>query len=425
MHPPVQSGIDQPQGLPGRGGFFRLFELRPTIFQREGLQILAEEMAIGAIDGTAIESGYVYLGQLIAHDVSRLVPPEREFVPTWDLEQLSTPALDLANVYGYSDATRPPTDARTGKLILGNVTGSQGAIDLPRTVDGIARIPDDRDDENLLLAQLHLQFMKLHNYFVDQLTGRPDERFEEARRQVVLHYQDVVLFDYLHRVLDPDVWQHVIGRNKAKLWNPFGAEQPRTPIEFTAAALRFGHSMVRSSYQINADVALSAQDLFLFTGPGRFGGQSSLPESCIVDWRHFFIDTQGTPKKFNFSFPIDTEVSLRVPGVGLLAHKNLTTGNRSLLPDAQSIVDHIRSKHKRFSAIVGLKRLTTEQLNPKVSVGALSVGCWTTAASDLGSMRNPHSGTTFLPRLMPSTPVKDSACSAAGSWPKHCWGSCA
>ena len=61
---------------PGVGGFFSLFNLPATVFRVDMLERLGEAMAAAIIHGSStIESGYVYLGQLIAHDVSKLVLP--------------------------------------------------------------------------------------------------------------------------------------------------------------------------------------------------------------------------------------------------------------------------------------------------------------------------------------------------------------
>ena len=43
--------------------------------------------------------------------------------------------------------------------------------DLPRSPEGFALIGDHRNDENLLVAQTHLAFLKFHNAVCDMLAN--------------------------------------------------------------------------------------------------------------------------------------------------------------------------------------------------------------------------------------------------------------
>ena len=57
---------------------------------------------------------------------------------------------------------------------------SADGVDLARTVNGTALIGDPRNDENLVLAQLHLAFIKFHNALVDGLrNGKITDVFGE------------------------------------------------------------------------------------------------------------------------------------------------------------------------------------------------------------------------------------------------------
>src|SRR4029077_3762980 len=82
--------------------------------------------------------------------------------------------------------------------------------DLPRNSQGIALVADPRQDENLIIAQLHVAFLKLHNRVLEKL-GRFEETdltpFEQARRTVTWHYQWVVRHDFLRQILDPEVFE--------------------------------------------------------------------------------------------------------------------------------------------------------------------------------------------------------------------------
>ena len=367
--------------VPGRVGFFPLFNLPPTIFNPDVLQELGEAMATARIPGQSpIDSGYVYLAQFISHDISRRAPPPagHEFSPAGELEQQRTPELDLDNVYGdgFYDG-KIAVDETTGEMLLGRVidTNDQPGSydDLPRGPGVKARIGDDRDDENLLIAQLHVQFLKLHNFLVKRLRDQqphlsPRQLFDEARRWLVLIYQDVVLNDFLRIALDPKIWEEVIGRKKHHLWQPVRAEMARMPVEFAVAAFRFAHAMVRPSYAINNLLPLELNALFEMTGAGAndFRNQPGLPDTHVVDWRLYFSglcpeDDLLVP--LNKGLPIDPSVAVPTPA-GSLPELDLRTGNRSLIAAAQDIVAHIQHTHHEL----GLIALDERELNPIVRI---------------------------------------------------------
>ena len=361
------------------GGFFSLFDLPPTIYKDDTLVRLGTAMSDAWVSThTRIPSGHVYLGQMLAHDVTKLKKPVSPISPLTDeLEQLRTPMLDLDCVYGTGfDDPMLAVNKANGELILGQVISDSGPgaeDDLPRDPKTLlARIPDERNDENLLLAQLHVLFLKLHNFFVQKIGEEnqqltPRERFEEARTQVILHYQQVVLYDFLDTVSDPQVWEYVVGSNRGALWDAVPAETARMPVELSAAALRFGHSMVRLSYQLNEKTLVKLIDLFIMTGQGKFGGKGGLPETHVVDWRFFLHGDPETEGFLNVGRAIDPTVPVKLPPNIVLAIKNLQTGNLSRLPDGQAVVRHITQKFPEMARELNLKLLTPEQLNPMVA----------------------------------------------------------
>ena len=66
-----------------------------------------------------------------------------------------------------------------------------------------ALIPDPRNDENLVVAQTHLAFIRFHNRVVDTLAPgcRRRELFSRPRKKVVRHYQWMIQTDFLPRIV--------------------------------------------------------------------------------------------------------------------------------------------------------------------------------------------------------------------------------
>ncbi len=174
-----------------------------------------------------------------------------------------------------------------------NVHRDVGAPDIPRhPTERKALIADRRNDENLLISQLHLALMLVHNKAARALgpsARSASECFTAARRLVTRHYHWCILNDYLPKLL----WEGVLG--KVLAGDP-RLTRPEVPMEFTTAAFRFGHSMVSQKYDFNPNFgaeklispAATLPDLFAFTsrgGMGSFGNETvQLPDHWVADW---------------------------------------------------------------------------------------------------------------------------------------------
>ncbi|MFJ6671775.1 heme peroxidase family protein [Actinosynnema sp. NPDC091369] len=264
-----------------------------------------------------IPAGFTYLGQFVDHDLTmdRTEAQLGEEVTLDDLVQGRSPALDLDSVYG-----RGPDDrndrifyAADGvKLKVGTtsptpfpderVNVALEGFDLPRFgaagVTGADRrrplIPDVRNDENLVVAQHHLAFIRFHNRVVDELalrglTGR--RLFTAAREEVVRHYQWMLRTDFLPRIADPAIADDVFANGRRFFEAPGRGSTPHglhptMPLEFSVAAYRLGHSMIRGAYQWNRVFNTAGPGgaatlflLFVFTGTsGNFDPGSALPD---------------------------------------------------------------------------------------------------------------------------------------------------
>lgn len=274
-----------------------------------------------ADENVRVAAGYTYFGQFVDHDITfdpasslqRLNDPDA-------LEDFRTPRLDLDCLYGRGPADQPYLYDRAsgrGKFILGANRGIAGMDrpDLQRTADGTALIGDKRNDENKIVGQIQALFLKFHNRIYDQIASKfgpnqQDAHFNEAQRIVRWCYQWVVLNDFLPKVCDPAIVAQVMpaaGQREPRLqfYRPHGGDA-YIPVEFSVAAYRFGHSMVRPSYALN-DVARSTAS---FNGKkfGRIpifvrqsaattdamnGFGEALPDAWGIDWA-FFFGTPGT-----------------------------------------------------------------------------------------------------------------------------------
>lgn len=221
-----------------------------------------------------------------------------------------------------------------------------------------AIIGDARNDENLAIAQLHLAFLRFHNRLVDEngLGDTSDEAFEAARRLVRWHYQWLVIHDFLKQVCDPQVVAATLA-DEAPVYRAFAAHRPAEgalplPLEFSVAAFRFGHSMVRAGYDWNCFGGIGLQQMFALTGnrdaPMSDGGVSfpRLPAHRIVDWARL-IDVSVPARRAR---SIDTDLAVPLGALSGesdrrtqavlddLPRRNLRRGLRLNLPSAQDCI---------------------------------------------------------------------------------------
>jgi hypothetical protein len=248
-----------------------------------------------------------------------------------------------------------------------------------------AIIGDGRNDENLLVAQLHALFLRFHNKIVDA-TGGND--FQKARQLTTWHYQWLVVNSYLRTICDGPTLDEVI-EMEAPLYHGFfmehGTPGPKKPmpLEFSVAAFRFGHSMVRAVYDHNrifGEAVAGSPDplipvapfnlLFAFTGNGRMrpdpngdpltGGQ--LPVNWIIEWNRFLAVDPTRPLRS--ARKIDTDIAPPLgdlvneandPSLSAttrklfkhLARRNLRRGYRLNMPTAQATYAAMRSRGVR------------------------------------------------------------------------------
>ncbi|NVB37137.1 hypothetical protein G6O69_04795 [Pseudenhygromyxa sp. WMMC2535] len=212
----------------------------------------------GASREIPLPSGYTFFAQFVDHDIT-LDTESDLHGSTQDptkLPNMRSASLDLDCVYGFGPEVSPHLYDEESKgnrdfasaLLVGNAANPD---DLPRNAQGRALIGDPRNDENLFVSQLQLVFLRFHNRRLKDLDGD----FSRARTDCRNHYQYVVLNDLLARICDAKIYEFVRGRLRDETYPLFeivdACGRICIPVEFSGAAYRFGHSLVRTHYPVN------------------------------------------------------------------------------------------------------------------------------------------------------------------------------
>lgn len=325
---------------------------------------------LGPAADAVIPAVYTYLGQFIDHDITfeTGTPPASDMVNNPALVPLDpatikakvknarTGTLDLDSLYNLD--LSDPDVVNGDRLGLGVVTivstnppgcappfcrpvrsvGDE-ANDLPRKprnasdplTDREAKIGDPRNDENLIISQLHLAFLRAHNAIVD--TGHD---FASARKILRQHYQHIVLHDFLPRIADTAIVDDIL-QNGNSVYDPQN-DDFFLPLEFSFGAYRFGHTMIRDDYNFNRNfnrvdggIPGTLALLFTFTAlSGDLGDNDTLPDNWIIEWERI-IDL-GPGAESDRARRLDT--NLARPGVFELKNVEGTTlpGDEAILP---------------------------------------------------------------------------------------------
>ncbi len=351
--------------------------------------------------GPGLPAAYTYFGQFVDHDITLdLTGLGEQEADAQAVQNFRSARLDLDCVYGHGlGSSRFFYDAgagtfqRSGRIISPSKPGMvQTKRDLFRAPNGTALIGDHRNDENVIVAQIQQAFTECHNKIMASnqiidasVTGQ--ERFRAAARTVRHHYQWVVLKDYLKRITDPAVYDAMVPKIMGaapflKYYNADNlADYPFMPIEFAGAAYRFGHSMVRPSYALNAVAG---------TGPGALPGTTRIPIFDVrpggqdlrgfgqiaagrgIDWA-YLLELNGTPPSSGFpasgdlpflwqpAYRIDSllvdplaqlpdHMSQLDPDERSLAFLNLLRGSKLQLPTAEQVAERMSLPTEGFGA---------------------------------------------------------------------------
>lgn len=342
-----------------------------------------------------LPSGYTYLLQFIAHDmvntsVSLAVSEGRRFgfhnarqLPL-TLETIYGGGPDVApQAYEYSRLCAqsrgfmPRTRFRCGRTR--NRSGSTNNMpfaDIGRAApvdvrdDGIggrclrteALVADARNEDQALISQMTLLFLRMHNFIIDELDAvLPPSTAPEAYRNFIcarfilaLLYRRIIVKDVLYRLLDPSVYRYYFlpRIDKSKLASD-PALLDRIPVEFSHGAFRFGHAMIRNRYDVN-DKGLIESARAMIINSRRSPDFTPLSEEWIVKWQNFFqINGSGRPKNLsrrlrpNFSSLARSEFFFGplsnedVPG---LPNRDLVSAMFGRVWSVPKLIDELRNK---------------------------------------------------------------------------------
>ncbi|HZO07702.1 MAG TPA: heme peroxidase family protein [Solirubrobacterales bacterium] len=372
----IGHGKNEPRGIKrvtrsslheGRfGRLFRGLDPAPELSNAE-LTALAKKMqepkAGGAkLDNPKIPSAYTYFGQFVDHDIT--FDPVSSLQRRNDPDALTdfrTPRFDLDCVYGSGPADDPFLYVQPDRLrLLIDSSNKNGEPDLQRNAQGVALIGDPRNDENIIVSQLQLAFLRFHNKVAERVAKDKSvpaaRKFQETQKLVRWHYQWVILEDFLPRIVGKGPLKDRVKRKgkgveiSLRWFKP--KNNPFMPVEFSVAAYRYGHSQVRGRYDLNQIV----QNVPIFLPKEKVGelddlrGFRPLPGAWTIDWS-FFIGVPGQAKKPQLSRRIDAKLTkglFDLPGFpqaeSSLAFRNLKRGQALGLPSGQDVADAMELK---------------------------------------------------------------------------------
>jgi len=236
-------------------------------------------------------------------------------------------------------------------------------FDVPR-IEGTntAVIGDPRNDENLIVAQFQMAMLRFHNAVVDMVVaaGFTGDIFVEAKKIVTHHYQWAVVHDFLKRICGAAAVANALTSVAAPIGSLF-----RMPVEFSVAAYRFGHSLIRDVYWINHALKnRSLADVFAFVR------NPDLPvfSNWVIDFNAFFPTGVSVPI-FNNARKIDSVLASgleTIPGgsgiMAMLASRNLRRGLAMGLPSGQAT-----------ATALGLAPMTAAQLTSGLPANEVAI----------------------------------------------------
>ncbi len=300
-----------------------------------------------------LPAAYTYFGQFVDHDMTYEGPSvDKDGSPQepFEIPNLRQNWLNLDSLYGDGPGTVAEgiyTADGASFNVPEVVVGGKVAFDLPLDAStGHPLAADPRNVENVIVRQLHAMFLRLHNKAITDRSAS----FSEARLRVTHQYQWLVREHFLKEISDSTIYDRIIVEPLFDWQGQFSI-----PVEFSRAAFRFGHSMVRSGYGLgpgNVHVSLCS----LFGGKNSAGAilsKHAVPWIRFFDSEHersMFIDTSIESPLFDVphsstnlfkTSPLPGSTNTNVSPCGhnglVLPHATLQRGAMARLPSGQSV----------------------------------------------------------------------------------------
>ena len=359
--------------------------------------------SLGENPNPRLTSGFTFVGQFVDHDITfdTTTLSEQQSDP-YATTNFRTPRYDLDSIYGRGPSQDPqfydPADRDKFRIEKRSYDRIKGLVlaepdkeyllatpdvvyDVPRDTAGKAIIADRRNDQTLIILQLHVAMQMFHNKLVDYMRSIRTPRaavFESARRLARWHYQWVVTHDFLPAIvgqaMTDSVYKEVltgvpiINIKYYKPTNPLG--RPFIPVEFSVAAYRFGHSITRPRYTVQDVLTtagvkpISVSSVPLFEAQptdNNLNGSRPLPPRMKIQWSKFFNASAASPtarpvRQFDATMAtaLFTLPSTALPDsnpMSLLSSRNLLRGKKMGLPSGQQV-----------ARLMGVTPLTNAQL---------------------------------------------------------------
>ena len=305
----------------------------------------------------SLGSVLTYWGQFIDHDNfldlapqptepfsrdsrSRLIDPAGHVVQNFESFR-----FDLSSVYGGGPTISPQLYDSDGVHFLIQEPNANGVRDLPRNPDGSAVLVEHRNDENEIITQIHIGFLRFHNAVADALHTNFADTAAEVRR----YYQWTVIHQFLPEICGADIVSGLLDGSIPRFYKPSNPNAPLVPAEMQVAAFRFGHSIVRKAYELTTTTGKI--QVFNTAGNDLHGGRP-IPAGRQIDWGNFVRPLMRPENAAHFNVPrfIDTLISsglFTLPigglagaepsGSAILPFRNLIRGHFYGLPSGQDV----------------------------------------------------------------------------------------
>ncbi len=340
------------------GKFGRMFRnVSPLYNNPQVLNKLGEKGGAMDINGSPqftanVPLGMIFFGQFIDHDITFDTSSSFSSINNPNsIDNTRTATLDLDSIFGGGPEDEPflydKPNGRGLYLLTGKTNQNQGQgaalekHDLARTGTETAIIGDPRNDENRVISQMQLAFIRFYNaLYHKKKTDDPHksagELYEEARHEATMHYQWIVVNEFLPLMCGSKIVNSVLGSGR-RFYKP--CNEPFIPLEFSVAAYRFGHSMINQEFKLQPSGPVHN----IFSPQFGRGFEKIKNAGQIIEWESLF-DFDGNYQRAEKLNTKMASILLELPfinssnpGDKSLATRNLRRGQSFLLPSGESI----------------------------------------------------------------------------------------